>query len=179
MVKGLGMPLDRDITEEVFLGALSNSSVAARMDYLNEACGGDASLRQRVDALLVAYHDESNFLKLPNADAALSSAAISEGPRLTIGRYKLLEEIGEGGFGGVFMAEQEQPVRRRVALKIIKAGMDISSNSSACKRSTRSRSVKQLPIGDTARPILFARSKANRRPPSFRCGVAEWGTAST
>ncbi len=124
MVKGLDMPPDRDISEEVFLGALSNSSAAVRMDYLNEACDGDILLRQRVDALLAAYHDESNFLKLPDAEAAFSAAAISEGPGRTIGRYKLLEEIGEGGFGVVFMAEQEQPVRRKVALKIIKAGMD-------------------------------------------------------
>jgi hypothetical protein len=111
--------------EEIFAVALTKADTDARTDYLNQACGNDSELRQRVEALLAAHDAASNFLKLPNADGATSVfAAPSEGPGTKIGRYKLLEQIGEGGMGVVFMAEQEQPVRRRVALKIIKAGMD-------------------------------------------------------
>src|SRR5205814_2294999 len=66
-----------------------------------------------------------NVLRLPYSDRTLEAVPVlSEGPGSTIGRYKLLEQIGEGGFGVVFMAEQTSPVRRKVALKVIKLGMD-------------------------------------------------------
>ncbi len=104
--------------EAVFLAALGLADPAQRLAYLAEACGGDAALRVEVEELLRA-DEAQGFLSGP---ALAPVPAEQEGER--IGRYKLLQEIGEGGFGTVWMAEQMEPVTRRVALKIIKLGMD-------------------------------------------------------
>src|SRR6266566_1896065 len=100
---------------------------APRRQFLNQACGTDAALRAQIDELLRAHETASGFLADPKREAPPDSAAVSfkEGDR--IGRYKLLQKIGEGGCGSVYMAEQTDPVRRRVALKIIKLGMDTRS----------------------------------------------------
>src|SRR5258706_7344192 len=98
--------------------------------YLNEACKGDAEFRRRVEALIQAYEQAGDFLGRPAGDRpARAAQAIPAGekPGDRIGHDKLLQQIGEGGCGVVFMAEQEEPVRRRVALKIIKPGMDTKS----------------------------------------------------
>jgi serine/threonine protein kinase len=108
-----------------------------RRAYLDQACGDNAELRQRVEALLRAYDEAGSFLDKPAATMdtraiargqwlevnALSEAAL-EGVGSRIQQYKLLQQIGEGGMGVVFMAEQQEPVKRMVALKVIKAGMD-------------------------------------------------------
>ncbi len=102
--------------------------VHQRADYLEQACGDDAALRQRVAALLKACERTADFLDQPVAPGALletQALALKAGD--TIGRYKLLQQIGEGGCGIVYMAEQAEPVRRRVALKVIKLGMDTKS----------------------------------------------------
>src|SRR5215831_17031292 len=93
--------------------------------YLNEACGDDRELHGRVQHLLVAHREAGSFLE-PPAPSALATVEepLTERPGTTIGPYKLLEQIGEGGFGVVFMAEQQRPVRRKVALKVVKPGMD-------------------------------------------------------
>src|SRR6266571_883953 len=98
--------------------------------YLSEACKGDAEFRRRVEALLQAYEQAGDFLGRPAADRPARTAQAfpaGEKPGDRIGHYKLLQQIGEGGCGVVYMAEQEEPVRRRVALKIIKPGMDTKS----------------------------------------------------
>jgi len=95
----------------------------ARRAYLEQACADAPDLRRRVEALLRVHEDERSFLQAPAVEA-MFPPEIGEGPGAQIGPYKLLEQIGEGGFGVVFMAEQEQPVRRKVALKIVKPGMD-------------------------------------------------------
>src|SRR5437016_595986 len=98
--------------------------------YLDEACKGDNELRRRVEALLQAYEQAGDFLGKPAADRPARAAQAfqaGEKPGDRIGHYKLLQQIGEGGCGVVYMAEQEAPVRRRVALKIIKPGMDTKS----------------------------------------------------
>jgi eukaryotic-like serine/threonine-protein kinase len=111
--------------ESIFNAAAAKADPAARSEYLDQACGDDRQLRQQVEALLLAHEDPANLLRLPDVDRTMdTSSALSEGPGSRIGAYKLLEEIGEGGFAVVFMAEQEHPVRRRIALKIIKPGMD-------------------------------------------------------
>jgi len=104
-----------------------------REAFLQKACGDDAELRHEVVALLRASGVADHWLKDadcaagdPSVESPLSDS-ISEGPGTVIGRHKLLEQIGEGGFGVVYMAEQERPVRRKVALKIIKLGMDTRS----------------------------------------------------
>jgi hypothetical protein len=96
-----------------------------RAAYLLEACAGDDSLRQRVEALLRAHELAGTFMDSPAA-AKRETVVVrpSEQVGARIGRYKLLQQIGEGGCGVVYMAEQEEPVRRRVALKVIKLGMD-------------------------------------------------------
>ena len=93
---------------------------------LDEACGTDADLRLRVERLLDARSERGSFLEhpWPGPTVVHDAPALAEGPGTTIGPYKLLEQIGEGGLGVVFMAEQTSPVRRRVALKVIKPGMD-------------------------------------------------------
>lgn len=96
-----------------------------RAIYLDQICAGDRALRERVEALLDVHEKEQGFLKSSPAPApTVEQPSITEGPGQHIGRFKLLQIIGEGGFGVVYLAEQERPVRRRVALKIIKPGMD-------------------------------------------------------
>lgn len=97
-----------------------------RPAYLERACGADKPLRQRIERLLKAHDQAGDFLEQPASEAE-TEAAVGEKPGDRIGRYKLVQQIGEGGCGVVYLAEQEEPVRRRVALKIIKPGMDTKS----------------------------------------------------
>ena len=132
--------------ESIFEDAIHLVDPAERAAFLTRACQGDQSLRARVDALLDAHEKAGSFLATRGGMDAAPDSLIDEtvardpAPRSTlrrvaedsatdtpgavIGNYKLLQRIGEGGFGVVWMADQEKPVRRRVALKIIKAGMD-------------------------------------------------------
>ncbi|HMC67496.1 MAG TPA: serine/threonine-protein kinase [Gemmataceae bacterium] len=113
-----------DRLESLFAAALQKPS-ADRAAYLDQACADDPALRQRVEALLRAQEAAGSFLESPApAMVATVDDPITERPGTVIGPYKLLEQIGEGGFGVVFMAEQTHPVRRKVALKVIKPGMD-------------------------------------------------------
>ena len=111
--------------EEIFHEAIEVSDPGKRSAYLDKACGEDSELRTEVEALLRAHEEAGDFLKAPALapDATLEESLI-EGPGTRVGRYELLEMIGEGGMGLVYLAEQKEPVRRRVALKIIKPGMD-------------------------------------------------------
>jgi serine/threonine protein kinase len=97
-----------------------------RAAYLDQACGNDQSLRQDVESLLRAHEAQGSFLgRLSDArDCTEDYRPITERPGTIIGPYRLMEQIGEGGFGLVFVAEQLHPVRRKVALKVIKPGMD-------------------------------------------------------
>ncbi|MCW5556625.1 MAG: protein kinase [Verrucomicrobiae bacterium] len=113
---------------EIFLQALEKPSPAEQQAYLNAACGADADLRARVERLLQAHAAATALLPgEPARPDSPSATPISVRPGDRIGRYKLLQQIGEGGCGVVYMAEQEEPVRRRVALKVIKLGMDTQS----------------------------------------------------
>ncbi len=127
---------------QIFNAALELSSPAQRAAYLEQACAGDEPLRRKVEVLLNAYHEAGTFLENPPAGVQASAcpappdqgstgatvlAPGTEKPGDRIGRYKLREKIGEGGCGVVYVAEQEEPVRRRVALKVIKLGMDTRS----------------------------------------------------
>jgi eukaryotic-like serine/threonine-protein kinase len=115
----------KELNEEaIFNLARKIAAVEVREDYLQQACGEDEGLRARVEALLDVHDREKSFLSTPAAVIATSDEPIKEGPGATVGPYKLLEQIGEGGFGLVFMAEQLRPVRRKVAVKILKPGMD-------------------------------------------------------
>ncbi len=110
----------------IFLESLDRMAGVERRSYLDQACGSDAALRHEVEALLLAHEKAGEFLDPAGFGAGLGrdQPALTEGPGTIIGRYKLLEKIGEGGMAVVYMAEQTEPLRRKVALKIIKLGMD-------------------------------------------------------
>ena len=122
---------------ELFIKALEQPDVDARAAFLDEACGADAALRARLELLLRQFESVGTFMAepaagrgwqappSPGAAEPSGNTALTEQPGQQIGRYKLLEKLGDGGFGVVYMAEQREPVKRRVALKIIKAGMDV------------------------------------------------------
>jgi serine/threonine protein kinase len=131
--------------QSLFIEALEKEDPAERAAFLERACAGDAALRQRIERLLARHQEDSGFLEAPatppllpprpeaaadhpelpaTADLATFREPVREGPGTVIGPYKLLEQIGEGGFGIVFLAEQQAPVRRKVALKVLKPGMD-------------------------------------------------------
>ena len=112
----------------IFSAALDKHGMD-RQSYLDEACGEDADLKAQVVALLKAHEEAEDFLSEPavGSDVTLDSEPLAEGRESVIDRYKLLEHIGEGGMAVVYMAEQERPIRRKVALKIIKPGMDTKS----------------------------------------------------
>ena len=112
--------------EDIFYQAIEIPDVQQRTAYLDDICRGDGGLRARVEALIRAHLQAGDFLgqRPAHPDPTLDVSAAIEGPGTRIGRYELLELIGEGGMGMVYLAEQQEPVKRRVALKIIKPGMD-------------------------------------------------------
>jgi serine/threonine protein kinase/tetratricopeptide (TPR) repeat protein len=112
--------------KSIFLEAIDRHAPNEWPVFLGQACGSDADLRAGVEKLLRARAEMGSFHEKPHTSVAdtVGGAPTSERFDTMIGAYKLLEQIGEGGFGVVFMAEQQQPIRRRVALKVLKAGMD-------------------------------------------------------
>jgi WD40 repeat protein/serine/threonine protein kinase len=111
--------------KEIFNSARQISAPEERLVYLQTACGGDPAAMRRLLELLRVYDQERSFLESsPIARGETVDEPIKECPGMVIGPYKLLEQIGAGGFGVVFMAEQTQPLRRKVALKVLKPGMD-------------------------------------------------------
>src|SRR5262245_19661182 len=108
------------IEADLFHRALEKPTLAEQLAFLDEACAGQPELRQRVERLLRSHRQEDSFLHA----GVTTDQPITECPGTVIGPYKLVEPIGEGGMGTVWMAQQTQPVKRLVALKLIKAGMD-------------------------------------------------------
>ncbi len=111
---------------EIFLAALKQPTAGERAAFLDQACGSDVSLRGQIEALLAEHEQLGSYLEAPVAVAqrTVDDPPAMERPGTVIGPYKLLQQIGEGGMGTVFMAEQAEPIQRKVALKVIKAGMD-------------------------------------------------------
>jgi serine/threonine protein kinase len=123
---------------EIFSSALERQTPGERNAYLDGACGADEEMRARIAALLRANDLADGFLPMDDLTEALSGSAqrpvddigaskVAQKPGDRIGPYKLRETIGEGGCGVVYVAEQEKPIRRRVAIKVIKLGMDTKS----------------------------------------------------
>jgi hypothetical protein len=138
------MKTEAQLEEAVCLAALHIAEPAPRAQFLDRACAGDARLRAAVEAMLQASDAAENFfdqcrsaVNVPKLDAETAEALKETGIQLAeltdeelgsrVGRYKLLQKIGEGGCGVVYLAEQQEPVRRQVALKVIKLGMDTKS----------------------------------------------------
>jgi len=121
---------------------------ANRGAFLDNACAGNSELRAEVELLLESLEEANDFLREPTIEPGAVRPQVTvdagplapraEQPGAFIGRYKLLQLIGEGGFGSVFMAEQQTPVVRKVALKIIKLGMDTKQVITALARNSRS-----------------------------------------
>src|SRR5262245_5815146 len=119
------MPADLRKARELFMHAVGKLPPEEWDAYVAEACGGDAELAQQVGRFLQVHREAGSFLESPApALVATTDEACREGPGTVIGPYKLLEQIGEGGMGTVWMAQQTEPVKRLVAVKLIKAGMD-------------------------------------------------------
>src|SRR5262249_42733122 len=108
------------IEEELFHRALEKPTPAEQLAFLDQACADQPELRQRMERLLRSHRHEDSFLQAP----VTTDETLVEKSGMVIGPYKLVEQIGEGGMGTVWMAQQTEPVRRLVAVKLIKAGMD-------------------------------------------------------
>jgi WD40 repeat protein/serine/threonine protein kinase len=116
-----------DQIDQIFWEATRRTDDGDRKAYLDTACRDNKELRLRVEKLLAAQAKAEHFLEQPfgpELPPTLDTSPIAEQPGMTIGRYKLVHEIGHGGMGVVYMAVQKEPVKRKVALKIIKPGMD-------------------------------------------------------
>jgi WD40 repeat protein/serine/threonine protein kinase len=110
--------------QSIFLAALELPTPAERAAYLKEACGANLTLLANVQELLAAHEKDDGFLDHPPPNATVDETPAAERAGMVIGSYKFIEQIGEGGMGTVWMAQQTEPVKRLVAVKLIKAGMD-------------------------------------------------------
>ena len=121
--EGHTMNIAENQSKTIFLNALEIASEADRQAYIEAQCAGDEALRREVAALVEEHQHVGSFLDQAKFRAT-SVHESSDRLGTSIGPYKLLQQIGEGGMGTVYMAEQTEPVQRKVALKIIKIGMD-------------------------------------------------------
>ena len=119
------MSVEQDKLIQVFSEAVAQAGPEERERYLAEACGSDGELRRQVDSLLEAHAQSGDFLR--RSVVSPGEPAAGEALGASVGPYRLREKIGEGGCGVVYVAEQEEPVRRKVTLKVIKLGMDTRS----------------------------------------------------
>ena len=159
------MPINPNLVRDHFLAA-AELPAAERAAYLTTHCGGDAELRAAVERLLAAHDQPASILNRPTPAGLEQTATFvpSEQPGTVVaGRYKLLEAIGEGGMGTVWVAEQTQPVRRKVALKLIKPGMDSKSVLARFEAERQALAVMDHPniakvldggLTDTGRPFF-------------------------
>jgi serine/threonine protein kinase len=149
--------------ETIFAEAIEIASPEDRRVFLNEACGGDPELRQAVEKLVGHHFHAGSFLESPAMDMAATADghSLTEHPGTAIGPYKLLQQIGEGGMGVVFMAEQTEPIQRTVALKIIKPGMD--TRQVIARFEAERQALALMDHANIAR-VLDAGSTASGRP---------------
>ena len=132
------MPLNE---QEIFEKALAIDDESQRQAFLAQACDNDMHVIREVESLLDSARDAGSFMAKQAAGSfeLTANAELTGIGRKQIGKYKLLEQIGEGGFGVVYMAEQREPIERRVALKVIKAGMDTKQVIAWYRRLLRAR----------------------------------------
>ena len=131
----------------IFLEILEKGSRQQWAELLDQACGDDQQLRMQVQRLLQAHNDLGSFMNQPAADQSFTiESSILNGPGTQIGQFKLLQQIGEGGFGVVYLAEQMRPVKRRVA-----CGRDYWPGRSARRVDSIRRPVPPCPHKDRPR----------------------------
>ena len=163
------MPAQSPNIRSIFERALEIAADTERQAYLDVVCNAQPELREQVEAFLKAHAGAAGFLCEPAFDPQLTIPVdpIAERPGTVIGPYKLLEKIGEGGYGVVFMAEQERPVRRRVALKVIKPGMDTRQVIARFEAERQALALMEHP--NIARVLEAGRDR--QRPAIFRDGA--------
>jgi tetratricopeptide (TPR) repeat protein len=166
--------------ESIFSEALQRPTPEARAAFLDAACAGDAALRRAVEMLLRAHERAGDFLgaKDTGPGATVAEPPFTECPGTRIGPYQLLEQIGEGGMGTVWLAEQQEPVRRLVALKLIKAGMDSAQVVARFEAERQALALMDHPhiakvfdggtVGQAFQPDTLPTSQAGK--PDLPCG---------
>jgi hypothetical protein len=169
--------VNQERVSEIFAQALEKPSPEERRSFLMQACASEPELRQKVQSLVAADDKANGFMSAQAVPVAPHSLLVEKcGDR--IGRYKLLGQIGEGGFGVVWMAEQEEPVRRRVALKIIKLGMDTKEVLARFEAERQALAMMEHPniasvfdggATDTGRPYFVMGLVRRGAPSVFPC----------
>ncbi len=182
------MPSPREREAALFALAVEKP-VAERAAFLQAVCGHDQELRAHLEALLAAHEQPATALDVPTQPAHPTikldlANAPDEAVGQTLGRYKLLERVGEGGCGVVYVAEQTEPVMRRVALKVIKLGMDTKQVVARCEAERQALAMmdhpniaKVLDAGTTGDPDRSAGFQPAVSPISNRQGVASSGAS--
>ena len=178
------MPDKQPQIDELFAEALRRAPGPDRAQYLLAACGEDLPLRQRLERLLQAAADAGSFLETPAQDPALTvEQPRGERPTTRIGPYELLQQIGEGGMGEVWVAKQTEPVRRQVAIKLIKAGMDSKAVLTRFEQERQALAMMEHPhiakvfdggLTDDRRPY-FVMELVNGLPLNRFCDEAKLG----
>jgi eukaryotic-like serine/threonine-protein kinase len=154
------MPVDAKRVQAVLLLAEAAADPVAQAVVLDRECNADPQLREQVEALLKA-RDKSAWVRATEEFRQNNVPPVSEGPGSRIGPFKVLQKLGEGGMGSVYLAEQEEPIRRRVALKIIKAGMD---SEQVIARFEQERQALALMDHPHIAKVFDAGTTANGRP---------------
>ncbi len=156
------MNIDQNKAKAIFLEAVEKHKSDAWDSFLNQACDNNVDLRRQVEVLLEAHKRAESFLEKGAVEGGLTvEQAFAEKPGTRIGPYKILQKIGEGGMGVVYMAEQTEPVRRKVALKVVKPGLD--SNQIIARFEAERQALSMMDHVNIAR-VLDAGATENGRP---------------